>query len=976
MAHGRDGRRTAKYPRAVLNCRALEDRVTPAAMLPDLFVRADYLTGWYINDASGGGKQIRFSTAMANGGVGAFEMRGTSTYVTNPDGTQKQAVNQRIYNSDSTYTDVPSGYFTYHPTHGHIHFDDMAQSRIRLRPADNSVGAVLVESEKTSFCLIDIDHYDDTLPGSPPDNVYSTCNPVYQGISVGWNDVYDSSLDGQSIPLNGVPPGNYWLEVECDPLDVVQETNNGNNVTRIAITISDTQVPPAEFRILTGTPVGANYAPVDHVDYSFNFPVDASTMTPDKFSFTGPAGVIPITGVKMLSDTQFRVEFAQQGVVGTYTMTVSPTIKSATGDYLDQNNNGTGNESADQYFNIFTVVAPRIFQTTPSGQTSAPISTVQISYNKTMDSSSFTTADIISFTGPGGVDLLPQITGIVPATSGGTSAVFDVNFTSQSAMGIYSMVVSSDVRDAQQNLVDQNTDGTPGTLADRYTITFTAGVVGPDAFGYAAQSESFQSLDIAGQSGTFTILNTGDDVTAAVDLGSRTFTFYGTTYTGTGKLFVSSNGLITFDSATNAWQNGNLSGLAQASIAVLWDDWINSSGNPQVVGKYFDDNSDTIDDRLVIQWNRQVHVNGSTNQVTFQAVLQLNTGATQGKIVANYSDIDTGDGNANGQSASIGIKPAGSGAAGVSVSTNSTHYLVGGGKAIQFDVPKVLSITRVDANPVDAGEIVDYLVTFNQPIDPVNFSQPDFTLTPTGTLTGYNVEEVHPTGSPFQYEVHVKTGVGNGTLRLNFVDDDSVRSALSAKIGGTGLGNGAFSAGEAYTVIQPPPEVNRLALDDDTGQASMVRFVTVYFDRVVDFVGTYAAAFAVTGPGGAPVAFTADASPSTPNFTAVKLTFTGGNLADGQYSLTVFGNQVSTGGVFLDGDGSGAGSNHVEAFHCLFGDSNGDGYTDNVDLLAFRLTNGSDSTSGNFTPSLDSNGDGNIDNVDLIAFRQRIGVTP
>ena len=73
-------------------------------------------------------------------------------------------------------------------------------------------------------------------------------------------------------------------------------------------------------------------------------------MTAAGFSFTGPAGNIPITGVQQLSDTKFRVNFAQQGVVGTYTMTVSPVIKNTLGSHLDQNNNGTGNESADQYF--------------------------------------------------------------------------------------------------------------------------------------------------------------------------------------------------------------------------------------------------------------------------------------------------------------------------------------------------------------------------------------------------------------------------------------------------------------------------------------------------------------------------------------------------------------------------------------------------------------------------------------------------
>jgi hypothetical protein len=593
------------------------------------------------------------------------------------------------------------------------------------------------------------------------------------------------------------------------------------------------------------------------------------------------------------------------------------------------------------------------------------VTSVRVTYNKTMDSSTFTMADIVSFTGPGGVDLMGQIQSVVPVTAGGTSALFDINFTTQTNLGSYSLVVGSDVRDAEQNLVDQNSDGTPNTVADRFTVGFAAGVVGPDTFGYVAMPDTFQNIDLVGQSGIFTIHTSADNASVAVNLGTNTFTFYGTTYTGASSLFVSTNGLITFGASNSSASNGAMSTITQPAIAVMWDDWRAGTGNPEVLGKFFDDNTDGINDRLVVQWNRQYHAGSTAGTVTYQAILELNTGATQGKIVCNYPDADSGDAYSNGAFATVGVKATGTGGSALQVLTNNIQYLIGSGKAFQFTVPVVSSITRVDTNPVDAGDTVDYLVTFNQPINPVGLDQSDFTLTATGGLTGYSVVEIHPTATPYQYEVHVNTGVGNGTLRLNFIDDNTVSSYFGPKVGGVGLNNANFNKGEVYTVVQQPPGVNRVAIDNDAGQRSQVRSVTVYFDRVVNFAGAPSAAFAVNGPGGA-VSFTADTSVSTPSFTAVTLNF-GGSVADGRYTVTVLGNQVSTGGVFLDGDGTGAGTNYSSGFHRLFGDVDGDAAVGSNDFLQFRLAY----TSSNAL--FDADGDGTVTAADFLQFRLRFG---
>src|SRR5262249_53026976 len=106
------------------------------------------------------------------------------------------------------------------------------------------------------------------------------------------------------------------------------------------------------------------------------------------------------------------------------------------------------------------------------------------------------------------------------------------------------------------------------------------------------------------------------------------------------------------------------------------------------------------------------------------------------------------------------------------------------------------------------------------------------------------------------------------------------------------------------------------------------------------------------------------------------------SLADGGYTLTVLAGQVSTGGVALDGDGDGqpggnfvlAGDTATNKLFRLFGDVNGDGAVNGLDLAAFRATFGTTVGSPTYVAFLDSTGDGAINGLDLTAFRNRFGI--
>jgi hypothetical protein len=73
----------------------------------------------------------------------------------------------------------------------------------------------------------------------------------------------------------------------------------------------------------------------------------------------------------------------------------------------------------------------------------------------------------------------------------------------------------------------------------------------------------------------------------------------------------------------------------------------------------------------------------------------------------------------------------------------------------------------------------------------------DFVLTTSG-VSGATVSGI--SGSGNLYTVTVNTGTGSGTIRLDVVDDDSIKDGSNNPLGGAGTGNGNFASGEVYTI--------------------------------------------------------------------------------------------------------------------------------------------------------------------------------
>ncbi|HXQ36863.1 MAG TPA: hypothetical protein VN843_22825, partial [Anaerolineales bacterium] len=113
--------------------------------------------------------------------------------------------------------------------------------------------------------------------------------------------------------------------------------------------------------------------------------------------------------------------------------------------------------------------------------------------------------------------------------------------------------------------------------------------------------------------------------------------------------------------------------------------------------------------------------------------------------------------------------------------------------------PIVLSSVLADENPT-AEDTINFIVTFSKAVTGVNSS--DFTLTISGMTSPSSISAVN--GSGTTYTVTVNTGSGDGSIRLNVVDDDSIKDGSNHPLGGTGAGNGNFVSGETYTIDKPP----------------------------------------------------------------------------------------------------------------------------------------------------------------------------
>src|SRR5438128_7215735 len=86
---------------------------------------------------------------------------------------------------------------------------------------------------------------------------------------------------------------------------------------------------------------------------------------------------------------------------------------------------------------------------TPTSKPLAPLTSLRVTFDQVMDTTTFTPADFVSFTGPGGP---VTVTGVSPAVGFG-NRVFDVSFNA-TAIGTYIYSFGPDIRDTTGRPMD------------------------------------------------------------------------------------------------------------------------------------------------------------------------------------------------------------------------------------------------------------------------------------------------------------------------------------------------------------------------------------------------------------------------------------------------------------------------------------------------------------------------------------------
>ena len=120
-----------------------------------------------------------------------------------------------------------------------------------------------------------------------------------------------------------------------------------------AITWYENLSPVDHPQVTALSPDTPQSGPVDHIDITFNTPMDPATFTPEDITILKPTGAnITLTSVTPIDsgETVFRVAFPAQTAAGTYRVDLGPEVSDSSGRLLDQDGDGIFGEPEDDAF--------------------------------------------------------------------------------------------------------------------------------------------------------------------------------------------------------------------------------------------------------------------------------------------------------------------------------------------------------------------------------------------------------------------------------------------------------------------------------------------------------------------------------------------------------------------------------------------------------------------------------------------------
>jgi hypothetical protein len=226
----------------------------PQVLLPDLYTLPPYDLR-LLRDLSSDRVIIRFSSAIANIGPGALELRG---WMDSSSGIVdvSQLIFTETEGEEPTYPESGVGQFYYHGEHEHWHWDGFSLYEVYSALPDGSMGELIYSSDKVGYCLRDDDRVENLAEELTVDNPmqfetqarrYQACGPTIQGLSTGWADIYAHNTPGQWVDVSGVIEGDiYALRSTANPYNLIQEVDQTNNTAVVYFRLQGTQVELVE----------------------------------------------------------------------------------------------------------------------------------------------------------------------------------------------------------------------------------------------------------------------------------------------------------------------------------------------------------------------------------------------------------------------------------------------------------------------------------------------------------------------------------------------------------------------------------------------------------------------------------------------------------------------------------------------------------------------------------------------------------
>jgi len=193
---------------------------------------------------AGATRCLRFSFQMASAGDGYFHVRFDTS--TNPlEGNMVQCIQR----PGKPPLASPAGEFDFHAAHGHFHYKDVIQ-HLLFRVKNRSTGAMVLagKGEKTGYHPADqsfAEWHRFVQASSRTSGADGNCLPGSNqqiGLSMGWGDAYRWQRPGNFVEFGDNPDGWYVVRTIADPLDHVQETDEGDNAGYAYLRIVGDQV--------------------------------------------------------------------------------------------------------------------------------------------------------------------------------------------------------------------------------------------------------------------------------------------------------------------------------------------------------------------------------------------------------------------------------------------------------------------------------------------------------------------------------------------------------------------------------------------------------------------------------------------------------------------------------------------------------------------------------------------------------------